>query len=254
MENLSYYDNVTPISYQLFRNVKDTSFTKIQIVSRDYIRSPKENSTAWGYDINTDLPYGYKRTFTQLDYSSPDDIKWLSATQTLPYAFCLKSNYRVQYGSRSTKGGFYYLNDSYFNFGDFSYKPSDEYISLQPTKIITSNSYACTEDLKLWHDISLNGSFCNNENFTPEQQKLFNEQITSVLSSLKALTNGYSIPTPIKGFDCTVENTAFEELINEYFNLSAKVTIDSSILAKDYLNNELDNLNAVKVIPQNWKS
>ncbi len=46
-ENLSYYDEVTPISYQFMRNVKDTSFTKLQAVSR-YTIPASPSSGDWG--------------------------------------------------------------------------------------------------------------------------------------------------------------------------------------------------------------
>ena len=251
VDNLSYFDNVTPISYQFIRNVKDTSFTKIQIVARNYILDPK-NTGDWGYDINTDLPYGYRRAFTQLDYSSPDNIKWLNATQYLPYAFDLTSNYTVQYGCRSAKGGFYYSNTSHFNMGHFSYKPSDAYRSLKADEIIKLVSQARAVNMNSWYEKSYydNKSVSSNDNnFTAENQRLINEQITSVLGSLKALTKDIIIPTDNESFDCTSNDTTFEKLINEYLDLAAKVSIDRSDLAKNYLNNDLNELSAIKIMP-----
>lgn len=247
--NLYYYGKVTPVLYQYIRNVKDTSFTKIIITSRDQI-CESDDSTGWGYDIDTDLPYGYKRSFTQIDYSSPNDITWLSAEQELPYAFCLKSDYLVEYGRRSEDGGFYYLNNFYlYDVDDFSYTPNTTYLSLQNWNIhlMMSFAYAFDGDNYVYTDLH-----CSDAPIPIQLQELFNEKITNILSSLKTLAKGETVPTDNENFDCTSENADFEKLIFDYFNLTAKVSIDGSSLAKDNLNSNIYEITPTKVLPSDY--
>lgn len=262
VENLSYYGEVTPISYQFICNVKDTSFTKIQITSRSCIPDPNE-SGGWGYDIDTNLPYGYQRKFTQLNYSNPDNIQWLEATQALPYAFDLTAENHIQFGSRSTQGGFYSSLVVTYNYGDFSFEPSEEYRFVRLNKIIGINLAATQENIETMHYYKIYpindiiGDFdCNANYFSLEKQVLLNRQMNSIFDSLAYLAENVSVRSEIwaplvadANFDCTAENTAFEKLFNPCFDAIVKTTIDSSELAKNYLNNELYELGVISIMP-----
>lgn len=260
-ENLSYYDEVTPVTYQFMRNVKDTSFTKIQIVSRSEIPDPNK-SGGWGYDIDTNLPYGYQRKFMQLNYSNPDDIQWLEAMQILPYAFDLTAANYIQFGSRSARGGFYSSLGVTYNGGEFSFEPSEEYKSMQLDKIIGTDLAATQEDIigmyyKVYSKYDNTEEFGDSaDDFSLEEQALLNRQITSTFDSLTNLAENVSVRNEIWGpliadadFDCTAENTDFEELFNPCFDALAKAVIDNSDLAKNYLNNEIYELDGVSIMP-----
>lgn len=260
-ENLSYYDEVTPVSYQFMRNVKDTSFTKLQITARSSIPDLSE-SGGWGYDIDTDLPYGYQRNFMQLTYSNPDDIQWLSATQQLPYAFDLTAENHVQFGSRSAQGGFYDSLDVIYNTGEFSFVPSEAYKTIQTENPIAVSAAAQLENVsgifnKNYHSNGDSENFyCNADLFTPEAQTLLEEQITSMVEALTSIAETVSVPdatwAPLIAdarFDCTAENTDFEELFAPCFDAVAIAAIDNSELAKAYLNNELYELSETPILP-----
>lgn len=260
-ENLSYYDEVTPISYQFMRNVKDTSFTKLQVVSR-YTIPTSPSSGDWGYDIDTDLPYGYMRSFTQLNYSSPDDIQWLEAIQTLPYAFNVKAENFVRFGSRSQAGGFTFGLDALLNAGDFSYTPSEEYLSVRLDDVIDMTLTARLENTdetyaKSRYASEGAGAIENNaQDFAPADQNLLNEQFNSATDSLTKLAESVSVQeetwsalTENAVFDCTAQNTAFEKSFNPCFDAVARAAIDGSDLAKDYLNNEIYNLGKTSINP-----
>ncbi|MDE6690636.1 MAG: hypothetical protein K2K04_01575 [Clostridia bacterium] len=251
VENLSYYGNVTPASYQFMRNVKDTSFTKIQLKTRAEIRHPEGNGK-WGYDIDTLSDYGYMRSFTQLDYSDPNNIKWLEASQELPYAFNLRAESRIEFGSRSAEGGFSYSLHSVHNDGQFSYQPSEEYLTVDCDKVIYMNSTARMENFEnynknFWIEDGERNFYVTS--LTEEAQNAFNGQIGSVLISLKALANSAAVSSQITSYDCTARNTDFEEAFSAYFNAAAKAAIDGSALAKDYLNNNVYESTAVSLIP-----
>ena len=256
VENLSYYGKVSRVSYQFMRNVKDTSFTKIQTKARSEIRNPHpEGNGNWGYDINTDLPYGYTRTFTQLDYSNPNDIKWLEATQELPYAFNLRAESDVKFGSRSEEGGFSYSLHAVHNDGQFSYQPSNDYLSVNTDKVIYMNSTARTEtsdyySKNFWIENDEDNYYVGAASLTEEVRNVFNANISSVLVSLKALAKDSTVSPQITSYDCTAENTTFEEVFNAYFNAATKTAIDGSNLAKDYLDNRVYELTAKDIIPE----
>lgn len=261
VENLSYYGKITPISYQFVRNVKDTSFTKLQIVSRSCIPDPNE-SGGWGYDIDTNLPYGYQREFMQLDYSDPDNIQWLEATQILPYAFDLTAANYIQFGSRSALGGFYNSINATYNDGEFSFEPSEEYRFVRINEIIDMDLAAIQENMaNLYYKIypikdNIEEFDCNADSFTAEEHTLLNRQINSVFDSLTNLAENVSVQNEIweplivdADFNCTAENTDFEELFNPCFNALTKAAIDNSELAKNYLNNEIYELGEISIMP-----
>ena len=251
-ENLSYYGEVSRASYQYMCNVKDTSFTKIQTEARTEIRHP-EGGGAWGYDVNTDLPYGYMRSFTQLDYSNPNDIKWLNATQQLPYAFNLRNSYTIDFGSRSAEGGFYYSVSSCFDFGQFSYQPNEEYLTADTDKSIYMSLIAKLDNSIYDKSFQIyegaDDYFVNADSLTEEEQSAYNAQIISVLVSLNALAKNTTIPSAITSFDCTAENTTFEDSLAAYLNAAVKVAIDGSDLAQNYLDNRVYELDTKYIIP-----
>lgn len=236
-ENLSYYNKVTPISYQIMRNVKDTSFTKIQVVMRDTVRNP-QSSGGWGYDIDTDLRYGYIRNFTQLNYSGPNDIKWLHATQTLPYAFDPSARDNIEYGCRSADGGFCFKLDSVLSYGEFGYTPSEEYLTVTPaiSYLNLSAKYADSYYGKnYWVE---DGDKYSEDSavLSAELRSVYNRQTASVIDSLISLA-GESCG--VAAFDCSAHDIVFESLFDVYFNSATKYAIDKSFLATNYLNNSV---------------
>lgn len=250
VDNLSYYDNVSHVCYQFMRNVKDTSFTKIQTVFRSTLQDPSE-SGAWGYDLDTKEDYSYQRNFIQIDYSSPDDIKWLSATQYLPYAFDASASSTIELGTRENGEGFYYSHYTKVNENDvFSLTPDDKYLSVD---LNAFDSVSCNalfrkgDQLGYYSKSMLYGNYyieVGNENDADHINVKMNS-LASVLNSLSVNACGSGLPdadSSMLVFDASDRNSSFEIAANTCLDDIANSAIASSEMAKEYKNNDIYNM------------
>lgn len=258
VDNLSYYDEVSHVYYQLMRNVKDTSFTKIHTVFRDSLPNPSEEKGDWGYDIDTKDDYSYIRSFTQIDYSSPGDIKWLNATQKLPYAFDASGSSSIELGIRENDEGFYYSLSTAMNANDsFSLTPDDAYLSEDFTVYDTFSANAffrAADDYGLFSkryyggnvDVSLNGG----AEIGYYENKI--NTIAETLDSLSINVSGAGLSdsaTASLVFDGSKNDSSFETALNACLDNIAKSATSTSPLALDFKNNDVYNMSYVSVDP-----
>lgn len=258
VENLSYYDEVSIVSYQFLRNVRDTSFTKIQLVFRNTLPNPEDIPSNWGFDIDTVDDYSYIRSFTQIDYSSPDDIKWLRATQSLPYAFNASGTSNIEYASRENGDGFYYALNTVTNpNGSFSLTPDEEYLSID-----FNDYYSFQSESDRRTDDSA-GSFIKamySGNYSvacdiPQDYAYFENKLSSIAEVLDSLSTN-ACDTQISEarkaslvFCATNRDAVFETAINTCLDDITKAAVASSDLANEYKNNDVYNMTPVTIIP-----
>lgn len=258
VDNLSYYDEVSHTDYQLMRNVKDTSFTKIHAVFRNSLQNPSEDTGDWGYDIDTKDDYSCFRSFTQINYSSPDDIKWLSANQKLPYAFDASGSSRVELGIRENDEGFYYsLNTNMNEDCSFSLTPDDRYLSEDFTHYDRFSSFARfsgddDSDIfsKRYYGDAVDVTFGDGTDIGLYENKI--NSIAAVIDSLSVNVSGAGLDDSTAAslvFDGSKKDSSFEVALDKGLDKIAKSAISTSSLALDFKNNDVYNMTYVRIDP-----
>lgn len=256
VDNLSYYDEVSLANYQFMKNVKDTSFTKLQVTVRNALRNPYDPG-GWGYDVDSKLPYGFSRKFIQLDYTGPSDVSWFAANQVLPYAFDSASDWFVEMGSRKKDTGFYYFGQATISESDYSLVPSDAYLQADNDNVRTFESSA-----KLNYDTSMEewsksyyDDICSVNCSLPENIKDFENRVSSVGISLNACAHNIPGNTFLSDFsdkfvlDGTKTDLSFELNVNRMLNSIVRAAITNSPLVNDYDNNDVYEINETQINP-----
>ncbi len=255
VENLCVGGKVTPLSYQYLRHTEGTSFTRLSVISRAQYSTYGRS----GLDDISDLPYGYIREFTQLDYRDTDNVCWLQAGQLLPHAFSLSDEYYLQLGTGSPEAGFTCSVSASYRSDTLAEKPSDEYLTLPDTEELSlcevrANVLGGKEYLKQYAAGEHEDHFCNASSFSSDERRALEEGMHSILSSLLSFAGSFGIRDEAENelagsaFDCSASNdVSFEEAIGRCLDVLPIIIKDGSELAQSCLSDEIYLQEATKL-------